>query len=302
MIHQIARNRRKSVLLVTLFLAFWIAIGFLLGVVISRDSGVGSFTAVVLGLLAIGGIVYSLLLGERTVLAVSGAKPADPRQYPQLHNVVEALAIGDGLPKPAVYVIDDPAPNAFATGRDPRHAAITATTGLLQMMNREELEGVISHEMSHIKNYDVRVLLLVSTLVALAGLLGSLAFRSIFRLRVRGSAAQIALLLLLVGGVFYLIAFVVGPLIQLAVSRSRESLADASGVELTRNPAGLLSALKKIAANDKPLKTYNHATAAMFIDNPLEHHKNWMHSLFDTHPPIEDRIAALERMLEVRET
>jgi heat shock protein HtpX len=299
MIHQITRNRRKSVLVMVLFLLFWLAAGYLLGLLFAHDAGVALLGMTLFGLLAVAGIFYSYFFGDRAVLAVSGARPADPQQYPQLHNIVEALAIGAGLPKPAIYVIDDPSPNAFATGRDPQHAAVTATSGLLQMLNREELEGVLSHELSHIRNYDVRFLLVVSTLVAMAGFLASWFWRLAFW---RDRDARATLFLLATGAVLMLMAVVVGPLIQLAISRSRESLADASGVELTRNPAGLLSALRRIAHNDKPLKTFNHATAAMFIDNPLEHHRHWFHELFDTHPPIEERIAALERILQAQET
>jgi heat shock protein HtpX len=237
------------------------------------------------------------MLGDRLVLAVSGARPADPQQHLRLHNVVEEMAISAGLPKPAVYVIDDPSPNAFATGISPNRAAITATAGLLDMMNREELEGVVSHEMSHIKNYDVRLILIVTTLIGFAALLASLAWRSTFFMRPRGrDSGQIALFVFAAAAVLSLVAFVVGPLIQLALSRSREELADVSGVNLTRNPTGLMHALQKLEANDKPFAGFNHATAAMCIDDPLRHHESWYHHLFDTHPPIEERIAILDRI------
>ena len=229
------------------------------------------------------------------MLAASRARKADPAQYRQLHNVVEAMAISAGLPKPAVYVIDDPSPNAFATGVSPNRAAITATTGLLQMMNREELEGVVSHEMSHIKNYDVRLILIVTTLIGFAALVASLVWRSAFFMRPRGrDQGQILLLVYATAAVLSVVAFVVGPLIQLALSRSREELADVSGVKLTRNPAGLLHALQKLQANDEPFAGFNHATAAMCIDDPLRHHEARFHHLFDTHPPIEERIAILQ--------
>jgi heat shock protein HtpX len=244
--------------------------------------------------------LYSYYLGSATVLAAAGAHEADRGQYLQLYNIVETLAIGDGLPQPKVYVIDDPSPNAFATGRDPQHAAVTVTTGLLQMMNREELEGVLSHEMSHIKNFDVRLLLVVTTMIGLAGLIASFVWNGAFRIRSRDSRAM--LIVLLIGVVFTLIAVIIGPLMQMALSRQRESLADASGVELTRNPAGLLSALKKIAANEQPMKNFNHAVAAMCIDNPKEHHGSFFNHLFDTHPPIEERIAALEKIASVQQT
>ncbi|TMF87726.1 MAG: hypothetical protein E6I08_09355 [Chloroflexi bacterium] len=301
MYHQIAHNKRVSVIVIAAFVAVWIVAGFVIGGLFGRSWGSAIAGAVLLTLFAVGGILFSYYFGAGTVLAVSGAQPADPQQFPQLHNIVEALAIGAGLPKPAVYVIDDPSPNAFATGRDPQHAAVTATTGLLQMMNREEVEGVIGHEMSHIRDYDVRLLLICSTLVGMAALIASFAFRSAFTMRGRNSA-QVALVALALGVIFSLIAWLIGPLMQLALSRERESLADAAGVELTRNPAGLLSALRKLAANDQPLQKYNHATAAMYIDNPLEHHDHWFNHLWDTHPPIQERIAALERIEQVQQT
>jgi heat shock protein HtpX len=218
-------------------------------------------------------------------------------QYLQLHDIVEALAIGDGLPKPKVYVIDDPSPNAFATGTSPNRAAITVTSGLLSRMNREELEGVISHEMSHIKNYDVRLILVVSTLIGMAGLLASLLWRWAFYARPRGKdSQQVMLVVIAAGALLGIVAFVVGPVIKLALSRRRESLADVSGVELTRNPAGLISALRKLESNDEPFAKFNHATAAMCIDDPLQHHASFFHQLFDTHPPIAERIAVLERI------
>ena len=184
---------------------------------------------------------------------------------------------------------------SFATGNSPNKAPITATTGLLENMNREELEGVLGHEMSHIRNYDVRLLLIVSTLIGMAGLLASLAWRSAFYMRPRGKDGnQFMIIVLAVGALFGIIAFIVGPIMRFALSRRREELADVSSVELTRNPAGLISALRKLEQNDKPFAKFNHATAAMCIDDPLQHHSTWFHRLFDTHPPIAERIAKLE--------
>jgi len=308
---QIASNKRRAVVYLALFFVVWVGIGAVLGLVFSAyasarngttttPAGAATTGAVLVGILALIGILYTLTSGGRLVLAVSGARPADPHQFAELHNIVEALAIGDGLPKPDVYVIDDPSPNAFATGTSPKRAAITATTGLLQIMNREELEGVIGHEMSHIKNYDVRLILIVSTLIGLAGLIASIIWRSAFFMGGsrdnRDGGGQLAIVIFIAGALFGLVAIVFGPLIRLALSRRRESLADVSGVELTRNPQGLISALQKLADNDKPFKKFNHATAAMCIDDPLQHHESWYHKLFDTHPPIADRIAALERI------
>jgi heat shock protein HtpX len=315
MYEQIASNKRRSVIYVLLFFVIWVGIGGLLGLAVaeyrSSSSGSGSTSVVadvitgmvITGIFALLGILISFRSGARLVLSVSGAQPADPHRFPALNNIVEAMAIGDGIPKPDVYVINDPSPNAFATGTSPKHAAVTVTTGLLDIMNREELEGVIGHEMSHIKNYDVRLLLIVSTLIGLAGLLASLVWRSAFFMPRRGrNSGQIMIVVFLAGVLLGLVALVFGPLIRLALSRRREELADVSGVELTRNPAGLISALRKLEQNDQPFAKFNHATAAMCIDDPLQHHESWMHRLFDTHPPISERIAVLERIMQGQST
>jgi heat shock protein HtpX len=316
---QIGSNKRRAVLYVAVFFLIWVGVGALVGWVAGAatasspsygSSGAGGGTGadvaagvVVAALLALAGIAFTLTSGTRMVLSVSGARPADPQQYRQLHDVVEALAIGDGVTKPAVYVIDDPSPNAFATGLSPDKAAITATTGLLEMMNREELEGVIGHEMSHIKNYDVRLILIVSTLIGMAGLLASLVWRSAYFMRPRGrDGGQVVLVVIAAGALLGIVAFIVGPIIRLALSRRRESLADVSSVELTRNPAGLISALRKLESNDKPFAKFNHATAAMCIDDPLQHHESWIHHMFDTHPPIAERIATLEQIAQGQRT
>jgi len=287
------------VLVIALFVVVWAGVGALLGALFGANT-TSPVRAVVTGvaiaaLVAAACALYAYTSGDRLILAVSRARPADPTQYRQLHNIVEAMAISAGIPKPSVYVIDDPSPNAFATGVSPNRAAITATTGLLQMMNREELEGVVSHEMSHIKNFDVRLILIVSTLIGFAAIVASLVWRSAFFMRPRGrDSGQILLLVYATAAVLTLVAFVVGPLIQLALSRSREELADVSGVKLTRNPSGLLNALRKLQTNDEPFAGFNHATAAMCIDDPLRHHEGRFHHFFDTHPPIEERIAILE--------
>jgi heat shock protein HtpX len=311
---EIASNKRRSVIFIVLFFVIWLAIGAACGLLFkavyhpsvnpeyatAAPANYG-WTPVIVGVaigaaLAVGGIVYSLNAGAGLVLRVSGAVPADPTEYQQLHNLVEALAIGEGIPKPAVYVIDDPSPNAFATGVSPEKAAITFTTGLLAIMNREELEGVAGHEMSHIKNHDIRLLLVVGTMIGMAAVLASILWRSVFFARGGGRGNQLVLVLFAAGALLAVVGFIFGPLMRLALSRRRESLADVSGVELTRNPAGLLSALKKLQQNDKPFKNMNHATAAMCIDDPLQHHEAWYHRLYDTHPPIEERIAELEKI------
>src|ERR1700687_2933385 len=299
MYHQITRNKRNSIVVVALFLIVWLAAGFVIGE-LSGGTGYAIAGAIVLGILGVVAALYSYHFGPAPVLSAVGAKEADPRHYVQLYNIVQTLSIGDGLPVPKVYIIEDPSPNAFATGRDPQHAAVTVTTGLLQMMNREELEGVLAHEMSHIKNFDVRLLLVVTTMVGLAALIASMYWNGALRFRSRDERAT--LVVFAIGIIFTVIAFLVGPIMQMALSRQRESLADARRAELTRNPQGLLSALKKIAQNDKPPEKFNHAVAAMCIDNPTEHHGSFFNHLFDTHPPIEERIAALERIAAVQQT
>ena len=303
MYHQIARNKRNSIFVIVGFLLVWLGVGAIIGLVAWGGSGVIT-GAIILGLLGVAAALYAYYLGSATVLAAMGAQEANPQQYQQLYNVVQALAIGDGLPMPKVYVINDASPNAFATGRDPNHAAVTVTGGLLQMMNREELEGVLAHEMSHIKNFDVRLLLVVTTMIGMAALISSIFWNSMFRIRIGGgrNSGQAMLVILAIGLLFTLVAIIVGPLMQLALSRQRESLADVSGVELTRNPQGLISALQKIAQNDKPPQRFNNAVAAMMIDNPEEHHGSFFSRLFDTHPPIAERIAALQRIASVQQT
>jgi heat shock protein HtpX len=286
MYHQISRNKRNSVIVIILFLVVWLLAGFVIGG-LSYGSGGAVLGTIVLGVLGIGAALFSYYLGSATVLSAAGAQEADRGQFQQLYNIVETLAIGDGVPVPKVYIIDDPSPNAFATGRDPQHAAVTVTTGLLEMMNRSELEGVLAHEMSHVKNYDVRMLLVVTTMIGLAAVIASMYWNGALRFRSRDERAT--LVVFAIGIIFTVIAFVVGPIMQFALSRQRESLADASGVELTRNPQGLLSALKKIAENDKPPAKFNH-------------HGSFFNHLFDTHPPIEERIAALERIATVQQT
>ena len=310
MYEQIARNKRRTIVYIALFFLAWLGIGAIIGALYAAMSPAPAGTAgstaapgdIVLGLViaalvALAGIAFTLRSGTRLVLSVAGAKPADPQQNAQLYNLVSALALGDGVPMPAVYIVADPSPNAFATGLSPSRSAVTVTSGLLTMMDREELEGVLAHEMSHIKNYDTRLLLVVSTLIGLAALLAGLVWRSAFFMRSRGrDGAQLMLLAFAAGALLSVVGFLLGPLIRLALSRRRESLADASGVELSRNPAGLLNALRKLQANDIPLAHTNHATAAMCIDDPLQHHTGRVHRLFDTHPPIADRIAVLEAM------
>jgi len=324
MYQEIARNKRLSVVYIGVFFLLWMAIGALVGFLahwlgggsigrygggygqpigVGSNSALDALTGALIALvLGISATLVVLRFGAQVVLQTAGARPADRVRDAQLINLVEALAIGKGLPTPSVHVIDDPSPNAFATGTSPANAAVTVTTGLVRMMNREELEGVLAHEMSHIKNFDVRLILIVSTLIGLAGVLSSIAFRTLFWTgRRRSRNAQQLMIIVVVAAVFLSIfAVLLGPLVKLALSRRRELLADTSGVELTRNPAGLLSALKKLQQVDEPFSKFNQATAAMCIIDPTQRptsRRNWIARLYDTHPPLEERIASLEALM-----
>jgi len=240
---------------------------------------------------------------DKIVLAVSRAKPVIKEDYPHLYNVVEGLAIAAGLPKPRCYIIDDTAPNAFASGRNPKNSVIVVTKGLLQKLNRTELEGVIAHEMSHIKNYDILVQTLAVVMVGIIALLSDWILRSFFwgggrRRRNSKGSGNAGSILIIVGLILAILSPLIAQLLKLAISRKREFLADANGALLTRYPPGLASALRKLAADKEPLEVANKATAHLYIVNPLKDFKKRARAsrLFSTHPPIEERIAALEKM------
>lgn len=247
--------------------------------------------------------VGSYYFSDKIVLATSGARPASKKQYFNFYTVVENLAMSQQMPMPKLYVIDDSAPNAFATGRDQDHAVICATTGILQKLDRSELEGVCSHELSHIKNYDVRLMTIVAVMVGMLTLLGDMFFRSMWWGRGRsrndeGGNAQA--IFFVVGLIFAIISPIIGQLIQLAISRRREFLADASGALMTRYPEGLARALEKISADREPLEAANRATAHLYIVSPFRPNVRgeqgkitWLTKLFMTHPPVEERIKAL---------
>ncbi len=299
MYEQIARNKWKSFFLVLFFIALIFSLTWLFEEVTGWGKG-GLAVAVFISLaMAAGGYFGS----DKIVLAISRARPATKEEYPYLYNVVEGLAIAGGIPAPRCYVIEDTAPNAFATGRNPQHSVICVTTGLLQKMDRVELEGVISHEMSHIKNYDILLQTLVVVMVGVIALLSDWILRSFFwgggrrrGSREKGGAGGAGAILIVVGLVMAALSPLIAQLVQLAISRKREFLADASGAMLTRYPAGLASALRKIAADTEPLEAANKATAHLYIVNPLKDAKGVVNKLFSTHPPIEERIAALEKM------
>lgn len=297
MYEQITANKVKSVFLVLFFAALVLLVIWAFGQVTGWGRG-GLVIALIISLASAVGGYYS---SDKIVLAISHARPASKEEYPYLYNLVEGLALAAGLPTPRCYVIDDTAPNAFATGRNPEHSVICVTTGLLQKMNRLELEGVIAHEMSHIKNYDVRLQTVAVVMVGIIALLSDWMLRSFWwgggrRRNEEKGGGQAGAILLVIGLVLAILSPLIAQLMQLAISRRREFLADANGAMLTRYPAGLASALKKLAADPEPLEVANKATAHLYIVNPLKNIKGRVNKLFSTHPPIEARIAALEKM------
>ncbi len=286
----------RTVLLIAVFTVIVAVVAYVFGELLAPGGGVAILPFAFV--FSIGSALTSYFAGDKLVLAQSQARALGPDEEPQLHNVVETLAIGLGIPTPKLHVIEDSAPNAFATGRDPKHASVAVTRGLLDKMERTELEGVIAHELSHVGNRDIRVMLLVTILVGTVALLADWTLRATFwgagrRDRDRGGGGSI---LLLVGIVLAILTPVIAILIQLAVSRQREYLADASGALLTRYPPGLASALRKIAADKEALEVANKATASLYIANPLKDAPATFDHLFDTHPPIEERIKRLEAM------
>lgn len=288
MYSDIAANKRKTVMIMLIFLVFVALIIWIF------DKYLGGGTGVFYGGL-IGACVYAFVTyyaGSKMALAVNQAHEIQKSDNPRLWRIVENLSITDGLPMPRVYIMDDPAPNAFATGRDPKHAAVCATSGILEMMDDGELQGVLAHELSHIKNYDIRVSMIAFALTAVISLIADIIIRlTWFGGGDREENNQVFMIL---GIVAAILAPIVATLIQLAVSRQREYLADASGALATRYPEGLASALEKIKQTGSVARHQNTATAHLFFVNPLKAHS--LAGLFSTHPPIDDRIARLRSM------
>ncbi len=299
-------NKWKSAVIVALFVVFIFlavyiltnAFGYYMGY---TPGGFGYFGMA----LIVSGVssFFSYYYSDKIVLGISGARRANPQEDRLFTQVVENLCIGAGLPKPSLYVIDDPSPNAFATGRDPKHAVICATTGLLSKLDRSEMEGVFAHELTHIKSYDTRLMAVVAVMVGLVALLGDWFMRSMWfgggRRRDNGEGEAGAIFLVL-GIIFAILSPIVGTLIQLAISRRREFMADAGSVEITRQPQDLISALEKISDDPEPLRRANKATAHLYIENPFKKEGHgevgWFSGLFDTHPPTAERIKALKSM------
>ncbi|MBP7768655.1 M48 family metallopeptidase [Candidatus Woesebacteria bacterium] len=294
----VARNKQESTLIVLLFIAFITGAAY----VMARGFGYGiDFVGMALifsGILSFSSYYWS----DSLILSISGARKATKSEFFDYYTVAENLAVSQRMPLPALYVIDDSAINAFATGRNPSHAAVVATTGLLNRLNRSEIEGVIAHELSHVKNYDIRLMSIVSILVGFVALLADWMLRMSFWGRRRESdkeGGQLQVIFMVAGLVLALASPLIAKLIQLAISRKREYLADASGVAMTKNPEGLARALEKISADSEPLEAANKATAHLYIANPLKNRHDaigWFSGLFQTHPPIADRIRILRAM------
>lgn len=294
----IARNKRESYLLISLFLIIITALGFIFS---------QAYQAPEILYFAVGFSVFTSLISyyfsDSITLALSHAKEVDRQSNPDLYRLVENLCIAAGLPTPKIYIIDDTAPNAFATGRDPKHAVVCFTTGILSKLEKTELEGVIAHELSHIGNYDIRVMTLVVILVGTITLLADF----LLRIRIRGKkGGELQLAFIALGLLLAILSPIIATLIKLAVSRKREFLADASGALLTRYPDGLARALEKISADREPLEAANKATAHMYIVNPFHvgevatsptaGGRSWFAKMFNTHPPVQERIRRLREM------
>jgi heat shock protein HtpX len=300
---QIAANKRNSFLLTLVVVVLFALLGFSIGYAIGGDVAsalVAMVIALVVAALLSAGSYFS---GDSLVLAASSAKEVDSTSAPQLLNVVQEMAIAANVPMPKVYVIDDTAPNAFATGRDPQHASVAITTGLLEKLDREELQGVMGHELSHVRNYDIRFALLVGVLVGSIALLADFFLRFTFwggarRSRRDGDSGGNSLqaIMFVVAIVLAILAPIASRLVQLAVNRQREYLADASSVELTRNPHGIERALAKISADQEVLEVANRATQHMYFTNPIKKFEERSKGLFSTHPATVDRINRLRKL------
>jgi heat shock protein HtpX len=305
---QVTSNKRRSFLLIAGFVVFVVLVVAALDLLIGGN-GI-ALVAIALPIAAISAFV-SYWKSDAVALAMSRARPADPVEFARLHNLVEGLCIASGLPKPRVYIVDDPAPNAFATGRNPQHAAVAVTTGLLEKMNRVELEGVVAHELSHIKNYDILVSTLAVTMVGVVAILADVGIRMLWWGGGRRQYADNdnggggAGLLLLIPAMFLLILSpIIAKVMQATVSRRREALADISGVEMTRYPPGLISALEKLRDDSTVVHAHSRATAHLWIEEPAPTSDsegkvgflNRVNTLFATHPPLEERIAALREL------
>lgn len=290
MYSDIAANKRRTIIIMVLFLIFLSVIIFVFAKFLGGVNSNAIFIGGVIGSLFY--VIFTYYAGARMALAVNAAQEIEKKDNPRLWRIIENLAITDGIPMPRVYIMDDRSPNAFATGRDPKTAAVCVTSGLLNIMNDQELEGVVAHELGHVKNYDIRVTMVAFALTAIISLLADIMLRlTWFGGGDRDENNQVFLVLGLVAAI---LAPLIATLIQLAVSRQREYLADATGALTTRYPEGLISALEKIKQTGSVAKIQNTSTAHLFFVNPLKAHS--LSNLFSTHPPLDDRIARLKEM------
>ena len=296
---RIAVNKRNSLLLIAAFLALITVFGYIIGYAWlgnPAEAVFGLVLALVVGTVSGLATYYG---GDRMVLAASHAREVTHDEAPVLFNVVEEMTIAAGLPMPKVYIIDDTAPNAFATGRDPEHASVAVTSGLLEKLNRDELQGVIAHEMSHVGNFDIRYAMLVGILVGTTVLISDFFLRGLWfggGRRREGGGGQAQLIMMAIAIVLAILAPIFARLLQLSISRQREYLADASAVQLTRNPKALADALQKISGDQEVLEVANRATAHLYIVNPIKKFEKRARGIFSTHPPIEERIKILRSM------
>ncbi len=296
----VAQNKRKSWLVIVGFTIFVGVAAWLMTYSFGYDLSLVGVTLIFSGIISFGSYWFS----DTVVLAVSKARPATREEFFDFYTVAENLSMSLQIPVPKLYVIDDTAMNAFATGRDPKHSAVVATTGLLSRLDRGEIEGVVAHELAHVTNYDILLMSIVSILVGFIALLADWMLRISFlgggKRRDSRDSGQIEMILGLVGFVLVLLSPLIANLIKLAISRKREFLADASGVAITKNPMGLISALSKISQDQEPLEAANKATAHLYISDPLKNQKGgvgWFANMFNTHPPVEERIQALQSIV-----
>ncbi len=293
MYQQIEANKRRSFILIIIFIVFVIFLGWLFG----QLTDLGYFAPVIALVISIAMAATSYFAGDKIALKTAGAQQIQKQDNPYVYRLVENLCITAGLPMPKIYIINDPNINAFATGRDPDHASIAITQGAIDKLENEEIEGVIAHELSHIKNYDIRLMMIVIVLVGTIVLISDWLIRGFLWGKSDSGKGQLGLILLIAGIVLAILSPLIAKLIQLAISRKREFLADADGSLLTRYPQGLANALKKIAdENKQPLKKANKATAHLYIANPFGQSKKFLTKLFATHPPINERIDKLQQM------
>ncbi|NCN87444.1 MAG: M48 family metallopeptidase [Candidatus Pacebacteria bacterium] len=296
----IQENKTKSLVIISLFITFIVSATYIMARGLGYGLDIVGIALIISGLTSFFSYYYS----DKIILGISGAREAKRTEFFDFYTVTENLCIASGLPQPKLYVIDDTAMNAFATGRDPQHAVVCATTGLLQRLNRSEIEAVVAHELSHVKNYDIRLMSIVTILVGFVALLSDWMLRMTFfggrgKRDSNNNSGQLQIIMFVIGIILAILSPIIAQLIQLAISRRREFFADASAVAFTKNPQGLINALKKISQDQEPLEVANKATAHLYISNPLKNTHNAVglfSKMFRTHPPVKERIAALAKL------